>query len=242
MASLRKMSSRLTIAFDADDTLWHNENAFADAEHRFNEIVAPWADAETAQRVLVDFERARVGTYGYGVKSFSLSMIAAACELSNNEIPAATLRTIVDTADELLAMPTVLIDGALEAMEAIAGRYPTMIITKGDLHHQLRRIAETDLARHCFDVEVVADKDADTYRRILARHRVDPADLVMIGNSIVSDVAPLLEIGARAVHIPYEFTWALETADTEPEPSDRWFRLDSIAELPGLIDSLEVRL
>lgn len=233
------MCSRLTIAFDADDTLWHNENAFADAEHRFNEIVAPWVDADTAQRVLVDFERSHVGLYGYGVKSFSLSMIAAACDLSNNEIPAATLRTIVDTANELLAMPTVLIDGALEAVEAIAARYPTMIITKGDLHHQLRRIAEADLSRHCFDVEVVADKDAATYRRILARHRVEPADLVMVGNSIVSDVAPLLEIGARAVHIPYEVTWALETATVEPEPSERWFRLDTIRDLPALVDSLD---
>lgn len=232
------MRSGLTIAFDADDTLWHNENAFAEAEHRFDEIMAPWADAETAQRVLVEVERERVGLHGYGVKSFCLSMIAAAGKLSNNEIPTATLLEFVEIADGLMAMPTVLIDGALDAVRTLSQIYPTMIITKGDLHHQLRRIAETDLAQHCFDVEVVADKDAATYRRILARHRVEPAQLVMVGNSIVSDVAPLLEIGARAVHIPYEVTWALETAAAEPEPSDRWFRLDTIADLPQLIDSL----
>jgi putative hydrolase of the HAD superfamily len=231
------MSSRLTIAFDADDTLWHNENAFADAELQFNEIVAPWADPETAQTVLIEFERSHVGIYGYGVKSFALSMIAAACELSNNEIPAAALRNIVDTADELLSMPTVLIDGAADSIASVSGQYPTMIITKGDLHHQLRRINEADLAQYCFDVEVVADKDVATYTRILKRHRIDPAHFVMIGNSIVSDVAPLLEIGARAVHIPYEVTWALETATEDPEPSERWFRLESIAELPTLIES-----
>lgn len=231
------MSAQLTIAFDADDTLWHNENAFADAEDRFNEIVAPWADAETAQRVLIEFERSHVGIYGYGVKSFALSMITAACELSNNEIPASTLRTIIDTADQLLAMPTVLIDGAADAISSISARYPTMIITKGDLHHQLRRIEAADLARHCFDVEVVADKDAATYTRILKRHRIDIDNFVMIGNSLVSDVAPLLELGARAVHIPYEVTWALETAAEEPEPSDRWVRLGSIADLPQLIES-----
>jgi len=232
------MPDSLTVAFDADDTLWHNENAFAAAEDRFNDIVAPWADADEAQRVLVDFERSHVGIYGYGVKSFCLSQIAAACELSNNEIPAAVLRTIVDTADELLSMPTILIDGAGEAIRQVSKKLPTMIITKGDLHHQLRRIDEVDVAQYCFDVEVVADKDAATYKRILQRHRIEPENLIMVGNSIVSDVAPLLEIGARAVHIPYEVTWALETATTEPPPSDRWFRLDSISELPDLIESL----
>lgn len=232
------MSSPLTVAFDADDTLWHNEDAFEAAEHHFNEIVAPWAEADEAQRVLLDFERARVGLYGYGVKSFCLAMIAAACEVSNNEIPAAVLRTIVDTADELLAMPTKLIDGAAEAIETVSEKWPTFIITKGDLHHQLRRIEIADVAKYCFDIEVVAEKDAATYRRILRRHRIEPKNLIMIGNSVVSDVAPLLDIGARAVHIPYDVTWALETAAADPAPSDRWFRLESISDVPQLIGSL----
>lgn len=232
------MGSPITLAFDADDTLWHNENAFADAEHRFNDLVSPWVDAEEAQRVLVDIERSNVATYGYGVKSFALSMIAAACEVSDHEISARQLRTIVDTANELLAMPTVPIDGAVDTLAQLSAEHPTMIITKGDLHHQLRRIHEVGVADYCFDVEVVADKDAATYQRILARHGVEPSNLIMIGNSVVSDVVPLLEIGARAVHIPYEVTWALETADADPEPSDRWFRLDSITDLPNLIDQI----
>lgn len=232
------MSSLLTVAFDADDTLWHNEDAFEAAEHHFNDIMAPWADADEAQRVLLDFERSRVGLYGYGVKSFCLSMIAAACEISNNEVPVAVLRTIIDTADELLAMPTKLIDGAHQAIQEVSEKWPTMIITKGDLHHQLRRIEVADVAKYCFDVEVVAEKDAATYSRVLQRHRIEPENLVMIGNSVVSDVAPLLEIGARAVHIPYAVTWALEKASQEPEPSERWFRLESISDVPELIESL----
>lgn len=232
------MAPDLTVAFDADDTLWHNENAFAAAEDRFNEIVAPWADPDEAQRGLIRFQRSHVALYGYGVKSFCLSMIAAACDLSDDEIPAAVLRTIVATADDLLAMPTELIDGAGEAMRAVSEKWPTMIITKGDLHHQLRRIDQADVGQYCFDVEVVADKDAATYKRILHRHRIEPENLIMVGNSIVSDVVPLLEIGARSVHIPYEFTWALETANEDPEPSDRWFRLESISALPDLIESL----
>ncbi|MFT4596179.1 MAG: putative hydrolase of the HAD superfamily [Paracrocinitomix sp.] len=232
------MTPHLTVAFDADDTLWHNENAFAAAEDQFNKIVAPWADADKAQRVLVDFQRSHLALYGYGVKSFCLSMIAAACDLSDDEIPAAVLRTIVGTADELLAMPTELIDGAAEAIQAVSQKWPTMIITKGDLHHQLRRIDQAGVGQYCFDVEVVANKDAATYKRILERHRIEPENLVMVGNSIVSDVAPLLEIGARSVHIPYAFTWAIETATHDPEPSDRWFRLESISALPNLIESL----
>jgi len=206
------MRTGLTVAFDADDTLWHNENAFADVEQLFNELVSPWADAETAERVLIAQERSRVATYGYGVKSFALSMIAAACDLSDHEIDARTLRRFVEAADDLLAMPTVAIDGAVEALEAVSAEHPTLIITKGDLHHQLRR------------------------------HRIDPARFVMIGNSIVSDVAPLVEIGARAIHVPYETTWALETAAEDPPNPDRWTRVDSIREVPGLIETIAADL
>ncbi len=236
------MRTGLTVAFDADDTLWHNENAFADVEQLFNELVSPWADAETAERVLIAQERSRVATYGYGVKSFALSMIAAACDLSDHEIDARTLRRFVEAADDLLAMPTVAIDGAVEALQAVSAEHPTLIITKGDLHHQLRRIDEANVARFCFDVEVVADKDAGTYRRILSRHRIDPERFVMIGNSIVSDIAPLVEIGARAIHVPYETTWALETATEDPPNPDRWTSVDSIREVPDLIAAIAADL
>jgi putative hydrolase of the HAD superfamily len=235
------MTSGLTVAFDADDTLWHNENAFAEVEQLFDELVAPWADATIAQRELVEASRQRLATYGYGVKSFALAMISTACELSNYEIPAETLHRFVDAADHLLAMPTVMIDGAADVIADIGERYNTMIITKGDLHHQLRRVAEVEVAKHCFDVEVVAEKDAATYQQILARHRIDPHAFVMIGNSVVSDVTPLLEIGAMAVHIPYEVTGALETGD-DPAPGPRWFRCESIREVPTLLDRLSADL
>jgi len=231
------MSRSLTVAFDADDTLWHNENAFADVEQLFNDLVEPWVDATTAASRLVATERRQLATHGYGVKSFALSMIRTACELSDDEIPAATLRKFLDAADHLLTMPTVMLDGAAQVLAAVASTYPTMIITKGDLHHQLRRIAEVDIAEHCFDIEVVAEKDPATYRHILARHRIDTATFVMVGNSVVSDVAPVLEIGAMAVHIPYETTWALETG-VDPEPGPRWFRRNSIRDVPALLDTL----
>lgn len=236
------MTGSLTIAFDADDTLWHNEGAFAETEALFDELVAPWADPERAQSALLDHERDRVKLYGYGVKSFALSMISTAIELSDGQIPATTLRRFVDAADRLLSLPTEMIDGAHDAMEAVSERHPTMIITKGDLHHQLRRIADADVGRFCFDVEVVAEKDVTTYRRMLSRHRIDPSRFVMIGNSVVSDIAPVVELGARAIHIPYETTWALETADSDPPNPERWTRVDSIREVPGIIETMAADL
>ena len=129
-------------------------------------------------------------------------------------------------------------NAAADTVATLSQMHKVLLITKGDLHHQLRRIAAADVERHCFDIEVVAEKDAATYERILARHRIDPDRFVMVGNSVVSDVAPLLELGARAIHIPYEVTWALETAGQDPPDSDRWWRLESIAEVPALLESL----
>ncbi|MEM7092460.1 MAG: HAD family hydrolase [Actinomycetota bacterium] len=229
------MRSGLTVAFDADDTLWHNEGAFAETEQMFNDLMAPWADAETAERALISQERRRVTTYGYGVKSFALSMISTAIELSDHQVDAATIEHIVAAADRLLTLPTVPIDGAVETLATVSERFATLIITKGDLHHQLRRIDEARVARYCFDVEVVAEKDPGTYQRILDRHGIDPTQFVMIGNSVVSDIAPVLDIGGYAIHIPYETTWALETATEDLAASERWERLDSIVEVPDVL-------
>lgn len=235
------MSSGLTVAFDADDTLWHNEHAFAAAEDWFNELVAPWATPDQAQKRLVEVERDRVALYGYGVKSFALSMIEAAADLSDDTISATSVRQILATAHDLLSMPTALIDGAADVIEAVSDEHRTMIITKGDLHHQQRRLAVADVERHCFDVEVVADKDAATYARMLRRHAIEPQDFVMIGNSMVSDVIPVLEAGGRAIHIPYEVTWALEQPTEDLAENDQWFRLDSITEVPSLLAKLSAR-
>lgn len=233
------MTPPLTVAFDADDTLWHNEGAFHEVEQLFDDLVSPWADSATAQAALLAQERARVPLYGYGVKSFALSMIATACELSDDQVPAATLLQIVEAADRLLSMPTQLIDGVRETLAKVSTTWPTMIITKGDLHHQMRRIVEADVAQFCFDVEVVAEKDPETYGRILRRHKIDPARFVMVGNSVVSDVAPVLAVGGAAIQVPYHTTWALETAAEDPPDEARWIRCDSIAHVPDLIASFD---
>lgn len=241
-ATLPAMLSELTIAFDADDTLWHNEAAFYEVEQLFGKLMEPWSEPDHTQTTLVANERERVKTYGYGVKSFAISMIATACELSAGQVDAATIGEIIAAADRLLAEPTRLIDGAAEAMAQVAGDHPTMIITKGDLHHQSRRLQASGLTEHCFDIEVVGEKDTATYRRILGRHRIEPQRFVMVGNSIVSDVAPILELGGRAIHVPYEITWALEQPKADPPASDRWHRVEAIRQVPDLIAGFAAEL
>lgn len=232
------VGDRLVIGLDADDLLWHNEDLFAEIEQRFRDLVAPWADAETADQALVALQRKRVGIYGYGAKAFALTMIQTACDLSNGQVGATQVSRIVEWANELLSAPTKLIDGVPDAVELLHGRHDLYIFTKGDLLRQLARIEESGLARWCVDVEVMERKDAATYERVLGRHGIRSADFVMIGNSLVSDVYPVVEIGARAIHVPYEVTWALEQSATEPEPSDRWRAAATMAEAAALIDEL----
>lgn len=227
----------LVIGLDADDLLWHNEDLFAQVEQRFRDLVAPWADADTADQALVKQQRARVNTYGFGAKAFALAMIQAACDVSANEISPQQLLTITGWADELLTAPTELIDGVAEAVASLHGRHDLYIFTKGDLHRQLERVEQSGLARWCVDVEVMARKDASTYQRLLARHRIDPAHFVMIGNSLVSDVYPVVEIGGRAIHVPYEVTWALEQAP-QTEPHERWRPAATLGDATALIDQL----
>lgn len=228
----------MVIGLDADDTLWHNEDLFAETEQRFRDLVAPWADAEAADLALEARQRAQVGIYGFGAKAFALTMVHAACDLSSGQIAAAELSRIVGWADELLTAPTTLIDGVLDAVQDLSDRHDLYILTKGDLHRQLQRVEASGLAKWCVDVEVMARKDARTYRQILNRHQIDASRFVMIGNSMVSDVNPVVEAGGRAIHIPYEVTWALEKADAVPEPRGAWRSAANLAEAATLIDQL----
>lgn len=230
-------SNPLVVGFDGDDTLWHNERAFKATEERFHELVAPWATRAESDAALIANERVRVEFYGFGVKSFALSMVATALELSNDEIGTVGVRAILGWADELLAMPTELIPGARRVLDELAQAHRIYIITKGDLSHQQRRIDASGLRSLCTDVEVVGDKSGATYRRVLDRHDIDPAQFVMVGNSVSSDIQPVLDIGGRAIHVPYEVTWALEVAD-DPTDASRWRRAATISEVPALIQQL----
>ncbi len=203
------------IGLDADDTLWHSEDGFKLSEARFAELVGPWAEAAgvDAREALAARERTDLALLGYGVKAFTISMVECAIDLSDGTVPAAVIRQLVDEGRRLLARPVELFDGVVDAVIDLARDHRIVVITKGDLLHQERKLAQSGLADHVHGIEVVSEKDAETYRRVLDRLEVRPERFLMVGNSVRSDVLPVLEIGGRAVHIPYEHLWWHEHVD-----------------------------
>jgi putative hydrolase of the HAD superfamily len=226
-----------TIGLDADDTLWHSESHFAVTEERFSELVSPWITSEEAGERLLDRERANLEVFGYGVKGFTLSMIETAIEASDGQIGPRAVKQIVDWGKEMLSHPVDLLPGVAETIDALEGTYRLMLITKGDLFHQESKVAESGLADRFEHIEILSEKSPERYRRVLDRHGVRAEEFVMVGNSLRSDVLPVVEIGSVGVHIPYGITWGHEKVDcTSIETS--WHELETIAELPGLVSHL----
>jgi len=228
------------IAFDGDDTLWHSEQLFVDTQAAFRELLAPYVDLDdaTLDARLVEVETRNLPTFGYGVKAFTLSLLETAIEVTDGAIPGQALRSILELGKVLLDHPVQLLDGVPEAIDALTDRYRVMVVTKGDLLHQESKVARSGLAELFWQVEIVSEKDEASYRRLLERWRIDPATFVMVGNSVRSDVLPVLAIGGRAVHVPYHVTWVLEHAEPDPERHD-FPVLGSMAELPDCIATLD---
>lgn len=223
-----------TVGLDADDTLWHNETIFRLTHDRFVALLAEHGDRATIEARLAETEKRNLRLYGYGVKGFTLSMIETAMELTGGEAPGSVTREILAAGREMLAHPVETLPGVDEALAALSERYRLVLVTKGDLMDQERKLAASGLGDLFAAVEIVSEKDRGTYDRVFARHGTGPAEAVMAGNSMKSDVLPALEAGAWAVHIPYAITWAHELADA-PEGHARYGALDSISELPGWI-------
>jgi putative hydrolase of the HAD superfamily len=228
-----------TIGFDADDTLWHNELIFEAAHDRYRGLLARWHDAATIDHRLFTTEMANLELYGYGIKAHALSCIETAIELSGGEIRAAEIREIIASAKSMLAHPVELLAGAREAVEQLAGAFQLLLITKGDLRDQERKLAKSALAHHFTHIEIVAEKNVETYARVLRRLQIPARQFLMVGNSLKSDVLPALDLGAFAVLIPYHLLWQGEQA-TAPQPAaaDRFFQLPTLRELPALVARL----
>lgn len=224
-----------TVGLDADDTLWHNETIFRLTHDRFVSLLADHADRDTLEARLAETEKRNLRLYGYGVKGFTLSMIETAMELTGGEAPASVVREILAAGREMLAHPVETLPGVDEALAALSERYRLVLITKGDLLDQERKLAASGLGDLFAAVEIVSEKDRGTYDRIFARHGTGADEAVMAGNSMKSDVLPALQAGAFAVHIPYVITWAHELADA-PEGHPRFGALDNIAALPVWIE------
>ena len=226
-----------TVGLDADDTLWHNETIFRLTQERVFSLMADFAPTETLHAKLAEVEKRNLALYGYGVKGFTLSMIETAMELTGNEAPGRLIAEILAAGREMLSHPVEPLPGVEQALADLADGYRLVLITKGDLLHQEQKLAASGLGDLFAAVEIVSEKDAQTYARVFDRYGTGAAQAVMAGNSLRSDILPALEAGAWAAHIPYEITWAHELADP-PADHPKFAELPSIADLPAWVRSL----
>jgi putative hydrolase of the HAD superfamily len=226
-----------TIGFDADDTLWQNEAFFRLTQERFTALLADHAAPDHLHDRLLAAERRNLGHYGFGVKGFTLSMIETAIEVTEGRVPASVIAELVAAGREMLEHPIELLPHARAAVEAAAASHRVLLITKGDLLDQERKLAQSGLGDLFHGVEIVSDKTAPVYARIFARHGVAPDQAMMVGNSLKSDVLPVLEVGGWGVHVPHGLTWALEQADP-PEGAARFRILPDLSGLPDLVAAL----
>jgi putative hydrolase of the HAD superfamily len=230
------------VAFDGDDTLWHNESIFSMTQQRFSDLMEPYvADDDLSERLFAT-EMRNLRLFGYGVKSFTLSMIETAIELSDAKISAEEIAAIIHAGRSMLQHPVELLDGVEDAIERVSEHCAVMLITKGDLFDQESKLARSGLGDRFEAVEIVAEKDETAYRRILSRRGIAPDRFVMVGNSGRSDILPTLALGAWAVHVPYPLTWAHERIDESAlDANERYRRISSLAELPAIIADLAAR-
>ncbi|WP_319532738.1 HAD family hydrolase [uncultured Cohaesibacter sp.] len=225
------------IAFDADDTLWENEQFYRLTESEFHRLLSDHAETDHLEQRLLEAERRNLALYGYGIKGFMLSMIETAIEVTRGNISAQSIGAILAIGKNLLEHPIELIPGARETLDSLSGDYKLILITKGDLFDQERKIAQSGLADRFDAIEIVADKSAETYERIFKQHDIKAPGALMVGNSLKSDIVPVLETGGWAAFIPHNLTWALEHVD-EPIDHPRYNKIAGLADLPALLEAI----
>ena len=222
------------IAFDADDTLWINETFFREAEEQFCDLLADFAPREQAMKQLNDMQLSNIAIYGYGIKAFALSMIEAASKISDGQVSTATIDKIVGIGKEMLHKPVELLPDVESVLQQLSGKFRLLVATKGDLLDQERKLGKSGLEKQFQHFEVLSNKTSDHYQKLTRRLSIDPAKFLMVGNSVKSDILPVLEIGGYAVHIPFHTTWSHEFAE-QPTDHPRFVALNGIGELPPLL-------
>lgn len=228
------MTRITTIGFDADDTLWHNERFFRMTQDHFATLLAEYTDRDTLMARLLDAERRNLGQYGFGVKGFVLSMIETAIEVTEERVPASVIAELLAAGQEMLRHPIELLPHALDAIATLAPSHRLVLITKGDLLDQERKLAQSGLGEMFDAVEIVSDKTPPIYAGIFARHGEGPEAALMVGNSMRSDVIPPIMAGGWGVHVPHGLEWEIEQADA-PVQHPRFRQLADLGELPDLI-------
>lgn len=224
------MSAFDVIGFDADDTLWHSEDGFHANEQRFVELMRPYvSEGVEIKAALTATEHKNLATFGYGVKSFGLSMVEAAVTISGGRVPSQVVAEMIEMVRAQLEEPVRLLDHVPEVLAEVGATRRMILITKGDLIHQNHKVTTSGLAHHFEHVEIVLEKDPETYSGLLTRLGIDPTRFCMVGNSVRSDILPVLALGGHGVHIPYKYLWDLEHVDHD----EHFVELASLADLPA---------
>jgi len=228
------------VAFDGDDTLWHSETEFAVTQERLRGLLAPHCDTGVLDARLLEVERTNLELYGYGAKAFTLSVLETAAEVVGDRLTVADVRAILGIGKDLLSHPVELLEGAADAVQWCAARWPTIVITKGDLFHQESKVARSGLGDVLRAVDIVAEKHPAAYERVCRRHGCAPESFVMVGNSLRSDIAPVLSLGGFGVHVPYPLTWELDRVDDEDElrAHERFRAITTLADVPAVLGAL----
>ncbi len=224
------------IGFDADDTLWVNETYFREAEMAFASLLSQYETPNKIDQELFKTEIGNLPLYGYGVKAFMLSMIESALELSNNNISSKTIAQIIDIGKAMLNKPVELLEGVETVLENLSEKYRIILATKGDLLDQERKLEKSGLSQYFNHVEILSDKKEDNYSRLLNHLHIDPGEFLMVGNSLKSDVLPLVNINAHAIHVPFHTTWAHEEV-TEKETNGKAYKtINKLSDLLALLE------
>lgn len=227
------------IGFDADDTLWYNERLYAQTQSKIAELLAPYGTLEEINEQLTLVELENVHLYGYGIKGFALSMIEAAIVLGNGHLSSKVVQAIIGYARDMLTADIQLIEQVPEIIFELEKKYPLAIITKGDLFEQEMKISRSSLRPYFQHVEIISQKTRDVYARILEKFNVPPDRFLMIGNSLRSDILPVLELGGHTVYIPHDIIWTHEVVDPPPAGKSGFYELEHIGELPDLLARIE---
>jgi len=229
------------IAFDADDTLWHNEILYAGAQENLRELLSPYADGKTVDHALYQKEMSNLALYGYGIKSFALSMIETAIELSGDKVSAAEVGNIIGFAREMLTAEVQLLDDAASAVMELSRSHHLMVITKGDLRDQESKLARCGIREYFDEIEIVSEKTSHTYERLMSRYGITPDRFLMVGNSLKSDILPVVAAGGHAVYIPYHTTWVHEIVEDPMPDRDGYHQMTHLGELPAWVTAQSER-
>lgn len=222
------------IAFDADDTLWVNEPYFREAENRFCELFENYLPQHTSARELLKTEIDNLPLYGYGIKGFMLSMIETAMRISDKTIPLHVIEKIIDEGKALLQKPIEMIEGVEDVLKELKGKYRLVMATKGDLLDQERKLKKSGLEHYFHHIEIMSDKREDDFKKLIRHLDIKPEEFLMIGNSLKSDILPVLNIGGHAIHVPFHTTWVHEVVEGNIE-HEKFRAVESIKEIPGLL-------